>query len=81
MPQISRQDSYESIGSVGSHDHEHDDELAIFEEYENGRRFQDSDAQEQWEESLQQIQDLLTCVLVPVIGKFLGRRCAYYSKY
>jgi hypothetical protein len=38
-----------------------------------------SDAQREWEESLQQLQLLLTMVLVPFAGKYLGRKFAYYS--
>ncbi|KAJ4415471.1 hypothetical protein N0V82_007342 [Gnomoniopsis sp. IMI 355080] len=37
------------------------------------------DAQREWEESLEQIQLLLTMVLVPFAGKFLGRKFAYWS--
>lgn len=39
-----------------------------------------SDAQAQWEESVRQLEQLLTFILVPVVGKFLGRRFAYFSK-
>lgn len=39
------------------------------------------DAQREWEESLEQIQLLLTMVLVPFAGKFLGRKFAYWSKF
>ncbi|CAI0653197.1 unnamed protein product [Colletotrichum noveboracense] len=35
----------------------------------------DSDAQEEWERSLEQIQLLLTMVIVPFAGKYLGRIC------
>ncbi|KAH8694016.1 hypothetical protein BGW36DRAFT_384154 [Talaromyces proteolyticus] len=38
-----------------------------------------SDAEEQWRESLQQLELLLTMVLVPFIGKYAGRRCAYWG--
>ncbi|EED12364.1 conserved hypothetical protein [Talaromyces stipitatus ATCC 10500] len=41
--------------------------------------YEDSDAEEQWRESLQQLELLLTMVLVPVIGKYAGRRCAYWG--
>ncbi|CAN6638317.1 mitochondrial import protein 2 [Trichomonascus vanleenenianus] len=36
------------------------------------------DAQEQWEESLEQLKGLVTLILVPLAGKFLGRRFAYF---
>ena len=38
-----------------------------------------SDAEAEWRESLEQLELLLTMVLVPFIGKYLGRRCAYWS--
>ncbi|KAJ8057581.1 hypothetical protein LXG23DRAFT_54280 [Yarrowia lipolytica] len=37
-----------------------------------------SDAQEQWEESLRQLEQLVSFVLIPLIGKFFGRRAAYF---
>ncbi|EEA19034.1 hypothetical protein TMatcc_010422 [Talaromyces marneffei ATCC 18224] len=41
--------------------------------------YQDSDAEEQWRESLEQLELLLTMVLVPFIGKYAGRKCAYWG--
>ncbi|KAI9823169.1 MAG: hypothetical protein M1832_002612 [Thelocarpon impressellum] len=38
-----------------------------------------SDAERQWHESLQQLELLLTMVLVPYLGKYFGRRFAYYG--
>ena len=38
-----------------------------------------SDAEAEWQESIDQLELLLTMVLVPFIGKYLGRRCAYWS--
>ncbi|KAK0638833.1 hypothetical protein B0T16DRAFT_462572 [Cercophora newfieldiana] len=38
-----------------------------------------SDAQQEWEASLEQLQLLLTMVLVPFAGKYLGRKFAYWS--
>lgn len=40
-----------------------------------------SDAQEQWEESLRQLEQLVSFVLIPLIGKFFGRRAAFYGEY
>lgn len=40
-----------------------------------------ADAQREWEESLEQIQLLLTMVLVPFAGKYLGRKFAYWSRF
>ena len=54
---------------------------------DNGRRrrrggqLSDSDAQREWERSLQQLQLLLTMVLVPFVGKYLGRKFAYWSEF
>ncbi|KAK5661535.1 hypothetical protein OQA88_11439 [Cercophora sp. LCS_1] len=39
----------------------------------------ESDAQREWEASLEQIQLLLTMVVVPFAGKYLGRKFAYWS--
>ncbi|PWY92772.1 hypothetical protein BO70DRAFT_357914 [Aspergillus heteromorphus CBS 117.55] len=41
--------------------------------------YSDSDAEEEWRESIEQLELLLTMVLVPFVGKFLGRKCAYWS--
>jgi hypothetical protein len=38
-----------------------------------------SDAQREWEASLEQLQLLLTMVIMPFAGKFLGRKFAYWS--
>jgi hypothetical protein len=39
----------------------------------------DSEAQAEWERSLDQLQLLLTMILVPWVGKMFGRRFAYWS--
>ena len=39
-----------------------------------------SNAQEEWEQSLQQLELVLTMVLVPYIGKYFGRKFAYWSE-
>ncbi|KAK3898533.1 hypothetical protein C8A05DRAFT_37882 [Staphylotrichum tortipilum] len=38
-----------------------------------------SDAQREWEASLEQLQLLLTMIIMPFAGKFLGRKFAYYG--
>lgn len=40
-----------------------------------------SDAQKEWEASLEQLQLLLTMILMPFAGKFLGRKFAYWSRF
>ncbi|KAF4125802.1 hypothetical protein GMORB2_1048 [Geosmithia morbida] len=39
----------------------------------------ESEAQEEWERSLEQLQLLLTMIVVPFVGKFFGRKFAYWS--
>jgi hypothetical protein len=41
----------------------------------------DDDAQAEWERSLEQVQMLLTMVIVPFVGKYFGRKFAYWSKF
>ena len=41
----------------------------------------DSDAQEEWERSLEQLQLLLTMLIVPWMGKYFGRKFAYWSPF
>lgn len=40
-----------------------------------------SDAQREWEASLEQLQLLLTMIIMPFAGKFLGRKFAYWSAF
>ncbi|KAI4106426.1 MAG: hypothetical protein L6R37_002224 [Teloschistes peruensis] len=63
---LSEEDSLPSsptTSSIGSHT---DDE-------------EESDAEREWKESLQQLELLLTMVVVPYVGKYFGRKCAYWS--
>lgn len=46
----------------------------------DGGRSVDSDAQREWEASLEQLQLLLTMVLIPFAGKYFGRKFAYWSE-
>lgn len=39
-----------------------------------------SDAEREWREGLQQLELLLTMVLVPYIGKYFGRKAAYWGE-
>ncbi|KAI0660376.1 hypothetical protein C8Q70DRAFT_1052953 [Cubamyces menziesii] len=40
-------------------------------------------AEQEWQESLQQLQQLFAIVLLPYLGKFLGRRWSHwaYARY
>lgn len=40
-----------------------------------------SDAQREWEASLEQLELVLTMVIVPYAGKYFGRKFAYWSKW
>lgn len=39
-----------------------------------------SDADREWRESLQQLELLLTMVLIPYVGKYFGRKLAFWSE-
>jgi hypothetical protein len=39
-----------------------------------------SDAEQEWEESLKQLELIMNLVVVPFIGKYVGRKCAYWGK-
>ena len=41
---------------------------------------EESDAEKEWKESLQQLELILTMVLVPYAGKYFGRKCAYWGE-
>ena len=40
-----------------------------------------SDAEREWRESLQQLELLLTMIVVPYVGKYFGRKCAYWGEF
>lgn len=40
----------------------------------------ESDADREWRESLQQLELLLTMVLIPYMGKYYGRKFAYWGE-
>ena len=42
---------------------------------------EESDAEREWKESLQQLELLLTMVIVPYAGKYFGRKFAYWGMY
>ena len=41
---------------------------------------EESDADREWRESLQQLELLLSMVIVPIVGKYFGRKCAYWGE-
>jgi hypothetical protein len=64
--------------------HEDDDDVDSLPSTETSGSLVDdereSDAEKQWQESLQQLELLLTMVIVPYMGKYFGRKAAYYGK-
>ena len=50
------------------------DDVTISEDYS------ESDAEREWRESLQQLELLLSMVIVPYLGKYFGRKFAYWGK-
>lgn len=54
------------------------DDLASNASYESNE--EDRLAQEEWQESLQQLQQLVSVVIMPFFGKWLGRRWSYWGK-
>ena len=69
--------------SSGSHVDGHDNDLDSLPSISNSEVESDdadAEAEREWRESLQQLQLLLTMVLVPYIGKYFGRKCAYWGK-
>lgn len=74
-PDPDPEDIYDEITSLpdsGTSDDIDDDSSS------DGR--EESDAEREWKESLQQLELLLTMVVVPYVGKYFGRKCAYWSK-
>jgi hypothetical protein len=68
------------------HSYETDDDLASLPsesttdtDLETLSDYSESDAEAEWRESIEQLELLLSMVLVPFVGKYFGRRCAYWS--
>lgn len=86
-PQHSRMsaaDSYIISDMAPSSSDIHDDDLDSLPSISSGllssETADSADAQQEWEESLEQIQLLLTMVIVPFAGKYFGRKFAYWSR-
>lgn len=50
------------------------------DDIDNDEEEEESDAEKEWKESLQQLELILTMVLVPYAGKYFGRKCAYWGE-
>jgi len=66
----------EEISSLPSSDSGDDDDSTIGDD---GDHHGLSDAEREWRESLQQLELLLTMVVVPFVGKYFGRKAAYWG--
>ncbi|CCC68600.1 hypothetical protein NCAS_0B05160 [Naumovozyma castellii] len=57
---------------------EEEEEFEDFEEYEDDLDYNSAliEAQQQWDESLEQLNKVLNWILLPMIGKIAGRRVA-----
>ncbi|KAL2109368.1 hypothetical protein VUR80DRAFT_2534 [Thermomyces stellatus] len=64
-PETSEKDEVDSLPSISSSALDSDDYV--------------DEAQEEWERSLEQLQMLLTMILIPFAGKYFGRKFAYWS--
>lgn len=56
------------------------DSLPSTETDDSEDQLDESDAEREWRESLQQLELILTMVLVPYIGKYFGRKAAYWGE-
>lgn len=55
-------------------------ESAESDDIDDSEEGEESDAEREWKESLQQLELLLTMVVVPYAGKYFGRKFAYWGK-
>jgi Mitochondrial import 2 len=51
------------------------DQVTVSEDYE------ESDAEREWKENLQQLEMMLSMVIVPYMGKYFGRKFAYWGEF
>jgi hypothetical protein len=72
-----------SQSPIPASEHQREDDLDSLPSTETSGSLVDeereSDAEKQWQESLQQLELLLTMVIVPYIGKYFGRKAAYWG--
>jgi hypothetical protein len=79
---MSTSDSYilEDAHPESSNDQDEIDSLPSSVDSSDLESEDESDAQKEWEASLQQLEMMLTMVVVPWVGKYFGRKVAYWSK-
>lgn len=71
----SGEDDVASLPSSPASDSSLEDHLSLYEDENED----ESDAEAEWRESMQQLEQLVTMVVIPFAGKFLGRKCAYWG--
>ena len=77
---MSASDSYILQDPESSNDQDEIDSLPSSIDSSDLESEDQSDAQAEWEASLQQLELVLTMVIVPYAGKYFGRKFAYWSK-
>lgn len=78
---MSTSDSYIIQGPESSNDQDEIDSLPSSIDSSDLESEDQSDAQAEWEASLQQLELVLTMVIVPYAGKYFGRKFAYWSRF
>ncbi|WEW59930.1 hypothetical protein PRK78_005412 [Emydomyces testavorans] len=77
------QDSFEeevaSLPSSSASDSSLEEQLSIYDDEDDDDDNSESDAEAEWRESMRQLELLVTMVVIPFAGKFLGRKCAYWG--
>jgi hypothetical protein len=79
---MSTSDSYiiQDASPESSNDQDEIDSLPSSIDSSDLNSVDESDAQKEWEASLQQLELILTMVIVPYAGKYFGRKFAYWSE-
>lgn len=73
ISEIPTQGSEDDVDSLPESEPDSDDVTISDSDYD------DSDAERQWKESLEQLELLLSMVLVPYAGKYFGRKFAFWG--
>lgn len=75
IPPSQSADSSDEVDSLPESQPDSDTDVTI-----SGSSVDESDAEREWRESLQQLELLLTMVVVPLAGKMAGRKFAYWGQ-
>jgi hypothetical protein len=71
---------FQNASPESSNDQDEIDSLPSSMDSSDFESIDESDAQKEWEASLQQLELILTMVIVPYTGKYFGRKFAYWSE-